>query len=145
MFFKNKAVEQLSSNQHHETTHKKIKGVPFSILGNQTFFQGKLILKGEARLAGQVEGTIVAEDILIIEEGATIKGEIQGNLVEICGFFEGSIQVADTLKITSTAKILGEIAAAKLIVEEGARLKGLINSLDPLKGMEQETLNLVKS
>ena len=136
MFFKNKAVKQLSSSQSHEIAAKKTKGIPFSILGNQTFFQGKLILKGEARLAGQVEGSIVAEDILIIEEGASIKGDIQGNFVEICGVFEGNIRVSDTLKIASTARILGEISAAKLIVEEGAKLKGQINSLDVPKGFE---------
>lgn len=130
MFSKNKDVKLLSSSHGHEASSKKIKGVPFSILGNQTFFQGKLFLKGEARLAGQVEGSIVAEDILIIEEGANIKGDLQGNLVEICGTFEGIIRVSDTLKITSTAKILGEIVANKLIVEEGAKLKGQINSLD---------------
>lgn len=130
MFFKNKDVKQLSSSQNHEIISKKSKGVPFSILGNQTFFQGKLILKGEARLAGQVEGTIIAEDVLIIEEGAYIRGDLQGSFVEICGEFEGNILVTDTLKIAASAKILGEIAAKKLIVEEGARLKGQINSLD---------------
>ncbi|MES2615005.1 MAG: polymer-forming cytoskeletal protein [Bdellovibrionota bacterium] len=138
MFFKNKDVKLLSSSQGHEITTKKTKGVPFSILGNQTFFQGKLILKGEARLAGQVEGTIVAEDILIVEEGANIKGEIQGNFVEICGIFEGILQVSGTLKITPTAQILGEISAAKLIVEEGARLKGQVNSLDAPRAFERE-------
>ncbi len=130
MFFKNKAVKQLSSSSNTENSSKKNKGIPFSILGNQTFFQGKLILKGEARLAGQVEGTIVAEDVLIIEEGALIKGEINGNYVEICGIFEGTIKVTETLKIASSAKILGQVFATKLIVEEGAKLKGEINSLD---------------
>jgi len=136
VFSKNKSVKQLSSVQSHEISTKKSKGIPFSILGSQTFFQGKLILKGEARLAGQVEGSILAEDILIIEEGANIKGDIQGNFVEICGTFEGNIQVSDTLRITSTAKILGEISACKLIVEEGAKLKGKINSLDIPKTIE---------
>lgn len=130
VFFKSKDVRQLSASQNHESIPKKSKGIPFSILGNQTFFQGKLILKGEARLAGQVEGIIVAEDILIIEDGAIIKGEIQGHTVEICGTFEGIIRVTNTLKITASAKIVGEINASKLIVEEGAKLKGQINSMD---------------
>ena len=142
MFFKKKADKKLSSSQNNETNSKKSKGIPFSILGNQTFFQGTLLLKGEARLAGQVEGTIVAEDTLIIEEDANIKGEIQGNFVEICGYFEGIINVSDTLRITSTAKILGDICATKLIVEEGAKLKGQINSLDTPKELSKTIANL---
>lgn len=131
--FKSKDVKLLSSSQNHEVHSKKTKGIPFSILGNQTFFHGKLILKGEARLAGQVEGSIVAEDILIIEEGANIKGDIQGNIVEICGLFEGNLTVTDTLKVTSTARVLGEINAAKLVIEEGAKIKGQVNSTDTPK------------
>ena len=144
VFFKNKDVKQLSPNQNHESSAKKTKGIPFSLLGNQTFFQGKLILKGEARLAGQVEGTIIAEDVLIIEEGANIKGEIQGNFVEICGVFEGVIEVSNTLKIASTAKIIGDIAATKLIVEEGAKLKGQINSFGLPQVFEKNPLILKK-
>ncbi len=124
---------------------KKTKGIPFSILGNQTFFQGTVLLKGEARLAGQVEGVIVAEDTLIIEEDANIKGEIQGNFVEICGLFEGVINVSDTLRITATAKILGEISATKLIIEEGAKLKGQVNSLDKPKEMNKSTFTLAQA
>jgi hypothetical protein len=75
MFSKAKETKVLSSFQSIETVNKKYKGVPFSLLGSQTSFQGKVILKGEARLAGQIEGTIISEDVLILEEPALIKGE----------------------------------------------------------------------
>ncbi len=137
MFFKNKNVKELSSNHHFDAFSKKSKGLPFSILGSQTLFQGKLILKGEARLAGQVEGTIIAEDTLIIEEGASIKGEIHGIYIEVCGTFEGTLVASDTLKVSSTAKILGDICAAKLVVEEGAKIRGQINSIEVQKFSEK--------
>ncbi len=142
MFSKNKSVKQLSLAHAQDISTKKSKGIPFSILGNQTFFQGKLILKGEARLAGHVEGSIIAEDILIIEEGANIKGIIQGNIVEICGLFEGVINVSDVLRVTSTAQVLGEVSATKLIIEEGARVKGQVNSIEvPQMSLEADSFN----
>lgn len=131
MFSKVKDVKVLSSSQNIESVAKKYKGLPFSLLGHQTFFQGKVILKGEARLAGHVEGTIISEDVLIIEESALIKGEINGLIVEISGVFEGNLHAAELLRLTPSARVEGEIAAFKLVVEEGAKLLGKISSLDP--------------
>jgi cytoskeletal protein CcmA (bactofilin family) len=92
----------------NEVPLKKNRGLPFSLLGQQTFFQGKVVLKGEARLAG----------------------EIQGCIVEMSGCFEGVITVSNTLRLSPSARINGDISAFKLIVEEGAHLKGRVTSLE---------------
>jgi cytoskeletal protein CcmA (bactofilin family) len=138
VFSKVKDVKVMSSNQSIENVSKKYKGVPFSLLGNQTFFQGKVILKGEARLAGHVEGTIISEDVLIIEESALIKGEIHGVVVEVSGVFEGNLHAAELLRLTPSARVEGEIAAYKLVVEEGAKLLGKLSSLDPPRHLKDD-------
>lgn len=130
MFSKVKDAKVLSSVQNVDNVSKKYKGVPFSLLGNQTFFQGKVILKGEARLAGHVEGTIISEDILILEESAHVKGEIHGVIVEVSGVFEGNLYAAETLRLTHSARVEGDISSYKLIVEEGAKLKGKLSCLE---------------
>ncbi|WP_186646509.1 bactofilin family protein [Fluviispira vulneris] len=144
MFSKVKDAKVLSSVQGIENSSKKYKGVPFSLLGSQTFFQGKVILKGEARLAGHVEGTIISEDILILEESALIKGEIHGVIVEISGIFEGNLYAADTLRLTSSARVEGEISSYKLIVEEGAKLRGKLSCLEaPRHSVDEIVLSVV--
>jgi cytoskeletal protein CcmA (bactofilin family) len=146
MFSKAKETKVLSSVQSIETVNKKYKGVPFSLLGSQTSFQGKVILKGEARLAGQIEGTIISEDVLILEEPAMIKGEIQGVIVEVSGVFEGKLHASDLLRLTATARVEGDIAAYRLIVEEGAKLIGKIASLEPSRHLKDEIpLTIVSS
>jgi cytoskeletal protein CcmA (bactofilin family) len=114
----------------NEVPLKKNRGLPFSLLGQQTFFQGKVVLKGEARLAGEIEGTVISEDVLIVEASAHIRGEIQGCIVEMSGCFEGVITVSNTLRLSPSARINGDISAFKLIVEEGAHLKGRVTSLE---------------
>lgn len=144
MFSKVKDAKVLSSSQSIETVSKKYKGVPFSLLGSQTFFQGKVILKGEARLAGHVEGTIISEDVLIIEESALIKGEVHGMIVEVSGVFEGNLRAAELLRLTPTARVEGDIASYRLIVEEGAKLLGKLSCLDPPRHSKDEvTLTVV--
>lgn len=130
MFKKDKDNKLLPQTPEFEkTSTKKTKNIPFSILGSQTFFEGKIVLKGETRIAGHVEGVVIAEDVLVIEDGAKINGELHGTNVEICGLLSGSIHVSQTLRIASTACVEGDVFAFKLIVEEGAKLRGKIMSL----------------
>ncbi|KAB8038947.1 hypothetical protein GCL60_08800 [Silvanigrella paludirubra] len=138
MFSKAKDAKVMSSTQSIENVSKKYKGVPFSLLGSQTFFQGKVILKGEARLAGHVEGTIISEDVLIIEESALIKGEIQGVVIEVSGVFEGTLHAAELLRLTPSARVQGDIASYKLVVEEGAKLLGKLSCLDPPRHVKDD-------
>ena len=138
MFSKAKDAKVMSSTQSIENFSKKYKVLPFSLLGSQTFFQVKLILKGEARLAGHVEGTIISEDVLIIEESALIKGEIQGVVIEVSGVFEGTLHAAELLRLTPSARVQGDIASYKLVVEEGAKLLGKLSCLDPPRHVKDD-------
>lgn len=128
----------MSTSQSIENVSKKYKGVAFSLLGSQTFFQGKVILKGEARLAGHIEGSIISEDVLIIEESALIKGDVQGVVIEVSGVFEGTLRAAELLRLTPSARVQGDIAAYKLIVEEGAKLLGKLSCLDPPRAVQDD-------
>ncbi len=145
MFKKFSFPSRISSHQSGEIISvRKNRGVPFSFLNEQTYFNGKLVLKGEARISGQVEGIITSEDLLIIEDGANIKGQIHGNNIEICGCFEGSVTATDTLKISSTANVNAEVTAARLIVEEGAKIKGQINYIE-VKNISEKTSEIIAS
>ena len=144
MFKKDKDNKLLpQSSDFERSSSKKTKNIPFSILGSQTFFEGKIVLKGETRIAGHVDGIVIAEDILVIEDGAKIHGEIHGTNVEICGGLNGSVHVSETLRIASTACVEGEVCAFKLIVEEGAKLRGKIMSLVNPKEVSDSNVHTV--
>ena len=133
-FRKNSMLDLANPNKASKgTTMKYFKDkapkTGISLFGPHSFFQGKVILKEETRIAGRIEGTIITEETLTIEETALIQGQIEGVRVEISGEFKGKITVLDTLHLTATARVEGEICATKLIVEEGAQLRGQILNL----------------
>lgn len=101
-----------------------------TLFGNNSFFQGKVILNEEARISGKVEGTIITEEALFIEEPAYVKGEIEGARVEISGEFHGNLKATEVLHLTETARVEGDLTIACLIVEEGAKLKGNVLYLE---------------
>src|SRR3954447_4328622 len=47
-----------------------------ALLGQGTSFQGKLYFEGRVCIAGAFEGEIRGEDVLVIGEGANVRGEI---------------------------------------------------------------------
>ena len=109
-----------------------------SIFGHNSFFKGTIIFKEEARIAGRVEGFIQAEEYLILEESSYVQGELEAVKVEISGTFKGKLTILDTLHLTASARVEGEISANKLIVEEGAQLRGHLLQPSGAQKIERE-------
>lgn len=115
-----------------------------SVLAEGCTFQGKMFLQGEARLAGKVEGTVISNGTLIIEESAHIKGDICGAKVLVCGTVEGTIQTTGYLQLTPTCKVTGDLSSPRLVVEDGARLNGRVSYVEDNSKKDQSSLTAVK-
>lgn len=76
------------------------------------------------RIQGSFEGKLQAKGQLTVGEKAHVKAEIEADRVTIAGRVEGKVIAREFLQVTSTGQCIGEIATAKLIVEEGGILQG---------------------
>ncbi len=100
---------------------------PISMLAEGCSFKGKMFLRGEVRLGGHVEGTIVADDDLIVEESATINADINGVNIQVSGQINGNIKTQGILILTPTARMTGNIHTPHLVIEDGAVLHGNVS------------------
>jgi cytoskeletal protein CcmA (bactofilin family) len=85
---------------------------------------GKLSFEGPTRIDGQVDGEIVAKDILIIGESAVVTAQIKAASITIAGKVSGDITAAQRIEIRPSAKVLGNLTAPTLVVHEGALFEG---------------------
>jgi len=89
-----------------------------------TEINGDLVSDANVLIDGEMNGNISCSGKVII--GAT--GKIKGNLVcvhaEIQGAVDGEVTVEGLLTLTSTARIMGDIQTAKLVIQEGAIFEG---------------------
>jgi len=76
---------------------------------------------------GSVEATMDSRVIEISERGA-FKGSAEIDIAEIRGLFDGNLTVRQKLTIFSTGKVTGRIRYGKVVIEEGGRLSGEIES-----------------
>ena len=85
---------------------------------------GKLSFETPARIDGQVEGEITAKDSLAIGESAVVSAQIKADSVIVAGKVSGDIVAAKRIEIKPSAKVLGNITAPILVINEGALFEG---------------------
>ena len=99
-------------------------GVIDTFLGRGTKVNGKLVLEGTARIEGQVEGEISAQDALTVGEGAVVNAKISGTSIVIEGGVTGDVTARERLELRASARVQGSVTTASLVVHEGAALSG---------------------
>ncbi len=95
-----------------------------TFLGRGTKVNGKLVLEGTARIDGQVEGEISAQDALTVGEGAVVNAKISGTSIVIEGGVTGDVTARERLELRASARVQGSVTTASLVVHEGAALSG---------------------
>jgi cytoskeletal protein CcmA (bactofilin family) len=95
-----------------------------AFLGKGTRISGKVAFEGTARIEGQVEGEIVANDTLLIGESALLNAQITGGTVVIHGKVTGDINASKKLEIRAPGRLYGNVTTPSLVIEEGVVFEG---------------------
>lgn len=113
------------------------KALSTSFLGKGTYIDGKFQVEGNVRMDGNFKGEIQGNADLIIGEGAYVEANVQVRNLTIMGELHGVVHCAEKLEIHNTGKVVGEIKAGKLIIEENAIFEGT----SAMNKKEEKTLN----
>jgi cytoskeletal protein CcmA (bactofilin family) len=101
------------------------KGI--SMLSQGCFFEGKVIMKGESRIGGAIQGAITSDSFLLLEVTSQISGEVHGSNIVLNGQVQGDITASEIIRLSSTAVVNGNIITKRLVVEDGAKINGKIS------------------
>ena len=85
---------------------------------------GEIRTKGDMRLDGCHNGTIISDARIIIGESGKVKGTIICNNLDIWGNFTGTAYARETVSLKDGSYVLGKINAGRLVVENGSRIEG---------------------
>ncbi|MCL2808319.1 MAG: polymer-forming cytoskeletal protein [Coriobacteriia bacterium] len=97
-------------------------------LGEGVIFEGAMLKgKGPILIKGKFSGTINIDGHVILSETGVITGEVRAGSAVFGGTHEGDLLVKNTLHITPTANLSGKIESGKIIIDEGAVVKGSCN------------------
>ncbi|MBF0441516.1 MAG: polymer-forming cytoskeletal protein [Oligoflexales bacterium] len=100
------------------------KDSAITILTSGCHFKGKLFCRGSTRIGGRIEGEIVSEGLLIIEEEAHVNTDIVAEEIIIQGKVEGKIEAKGRVELCSSSRFEGDITSPILVIKEGAMFNG---------------------
>jgi len=79
------------------------------------------------RVHGHIIGTVASEAELFVGEGGLIEGEIRVGRLVVAGTVQGAVWVTERLVVHQGGKVLAEVHAPKLVMEEGGLLEGQVH------------------
>jgi cytoskeletal protein CcmA (bactofilin family) len=103
-----------------------------ALIGHGLYLKGELRGEEDLIIEGTVEGTIsIAKSLTIGEEGK-VKANIETETVTIRGAMEGDLKARERIVIHSGARMIGDLSAPRVEIEDGAYFRGNVEM--PIEG-----------
>jgi cytoskeletal protein CcmA (bactofilin family) len=97
---------------------------PKNILSSDVEIKGNIKFQNDLTVDGKIEGEITSPGMLTVGENADIRGEIKTKSVTVFGKVNGNITVDERCELKGRAQLIGDLKAARLVIEEGATFVG---------------------
>lgn len=95
-----------------------------TVIAADTVIRGEMVVQQTAYVLGRVEGKLTSAADLVIGPGAECRATVQAAALVVEGTIEGDVIATERLELNATAKVVGDITAARLTVAEGAVFTG---------------------
>lgn len=95
-----------------------------TIIGPMVQVEGTLTSQGNVSIDGGFKGTLEIAHKLKVGKDAKIEAEVKVGKAFIAGTINGNLVVSDTLELSDSAEINGDVEAKVVVMSAGARLNG---------------------
>lgn len=112
-----------------------------TLIGKGSELAGDFSVEGSARIDGKINGNVTVNGILIVGSTGSVSGNVSAKAVVIGGEVLGDINAPDKTELTATAKVLGDITTAVIVIDEKAIFQGKcdMNQATPDKKKKSRT------
>ena len=153
MFFNKykKLITQVLAKNNSKSTPENTNNMkvdqspPQAVIGAGVKMQGQIISRENNIVDGLIEGSITAEDnqVLVSDSGA-VKGNIHASIILVEGSVIGDISASQSVVISASGNMIGNIESPRVTLQDGAKFKGSIE-MDPGQPKQVELLSSVKA
>ncbi len=95
-----------------------------TIVGSDVKLTGTIKDTNDIVVHGNIEGEVLSEQNVVVEEHAKVKGPVTAQAVSVSGEIEGTVKAFDKLEIHPSGQVKGNIQTKDLIIHSGARFIG---------------------
>ena len=110
-----------------------------SILGPELEINGDVKVSGSLLIYGKVFGSIQSSGAVRTANGSVVNGNISAKEAAIGGKVDGDLDIEKKVTLGDTSFLTGNLKAAILIIEEGAKFDGVCSMLKKSQPEKGET------
>lgn len=103
-----------------------------AVVGPGARFEGTLAFRGEARVEGEVLGSVLANGTLHVAPGAVVRAQIEAEELVVAGTVEGDVTAQRRVALLAGARVTGNIRTSSLALADGSVLDGRCEMLSGL-------------
>lgn len=101
-------------------------------IGKAVMVKGQIFSREDLVIDGEVEGTVeLQEHRLTVGPNGKVQAGIKAREIIVLGSVHGNVDATDKIDIRKDAKLVGDIKAARIVIEDGAYFKGSIDIVKP--------------
>jgi cytoskeletal protein CcmA (bactofilin family) len=112
-----------------------------TLLAKGVVLKGEIHVEGTVRIDGRLDGDIQTKGHVIIGEDGLVQGTITAGTVISSGRIKAKVMADERVQLMKTATLIGEVLTPVLIIEEGAKLQGVMDM--GVTAWEEETPKLL--
>ena len=97
-----------------------------TVIGSSIVIDGEISGDEDLVIQGTVKGKISLKESLYVEGSGVVEADIETQNVEIAGRVTGNIVASDKVELKQDCRVVGDIKAPRVIIEDGAVFNGSI-------------------
>lgn len=101
-----------------------------TVIGVETRISGEIRGEEDLVIRGRVDGKIHLSHALTVEKGAIVQADVDVRNLVISGTLVGNIVASESVRLLSTARVVGDLAAPRVIMDAGAAYRGRVDMGD---------------
>lgn len=97
------------------------------VIGQHIEIRGSVTGGEDLVVQGRIEGTISLKNHLTIEPSGVVEADVEVQDLTVQGEMRGDIVAAQSVSINANARVVGNVRAPRVILEDGARFRGSVD------------------
>ena len=101
---------------------KETKPMANTVIGSSIVVDGEISGEEPITILGTVKGKVAVAQGVVVEAGATVEADIEGQTVTVSGKVTGNVTAREKLELRPESKMVGNAKAPRIVVADGAKI-----------------------
>ncbi len=106
---------------------KETKPMANTVIGSSIVVDGEISGEEPVTILGTVKGKVSSAAGVVVEAGATVEADVEGQTVTVSGKLTGNVAAREKLELKPESKMVGNAKAPRIVVADGATFKGNVD------------------